>query len=160
VGAPIRAGPGGILLARTPRIGHDGGPDPSEATTMPAPDLKSIFAEALGRPPGPGRAAYLDGACRGDAALRAEVEALLRDAERLGGFLASAHDGARHVVTVSLEPGSSSALAELAESLGGLPRVLLRDPDATGPASGPVARAASPQMPGPGDRTGRYQLFG
>src|SRR5262245_47151653 len=66
-----------------------------EATTMSAPNLKTIFAEALGHLPGSGREAYLDEACRGDAALRAEVEALLRDHERLGGFLASAHESAR-----------------------------------------------------------------
>ena len=46
---------------------------------MSRPNLKSIFAEALARPDGPSRADYLDGACRGDAALRAEVEAMVRD---------------------------------------------------------------------------------
>ncbi len=30
------------------------------------PDLKSLLCEALERPPGPERLAYLDGACRGD----------------------------------------------------------------------------------------------
>ena len=33
--------------------------------------LKTIFHEALERPDGPERSAYLDAACRGDADLRA-----------------------------------------------------------------------------------------
>ena len=126
---------------------------------MCAPDLKTIFVEALGRPPGPERLAYLEEACRGDAALRSEVEAMLGDHERIGRFQASARDGVTHDVTVSLGPGSSSTLGELAESLGGLPRVLLRDTAAEGEGAGPQVPAASPEMP-PGDRTGRYQLFG
>ena len=48
---------------------------------MSRPNLKSIFAEAIARHDGPSRAAYLDGACRGDAALRAEVEAMVRNHE-------------------------------------------------------------------------------
>ena len=74
---------------------------------MSAPDLKTIFVEALGRPPGPERLAYLEEACRRDAALRSEVEAMLGDHERIGRFQASARDGVTHDVTVSLGPGSS-----------------------------------------------------
>ena len=113
--------------------------------SMSCPNLKSIFAEALARPDGPSRAAYLDGACRGDAALRAEVEAMVRDHERLGRFLASAPD-ARPDVTVSIGPVSSSTLGELAETLGGLPRVLLRETEPAGAAE-PLVQAASPEMP-------------
>lgn len=40
--------------------------------------LKGVFAEALDRPEA-NRAAFLDGACAGDPALRAEVDALLAD---------------------------------------------------------------------------------
>src|SRR5262245_34614400 len=105
--------------------------------TMHAPDLKSIFVEALGHPRGPDRSAYLDGACGDDVALRAEVEAMLRNHERLGGFLESAADGPRPEVTVSFGPGSSGFFGALAESLAGVPQVLLRDPEPTGPESEP-----------------------
>jgi hypothetical protein len=54
---------------------------------MDAPGLKTIFTEALERPDGPERAAYLDEACRGDAELRAQVEGLLSDHERIGHLL-------------------------------------------------------------------------
>ncbi len=54
---------------------------------MDSPRLKTIFTEALVRPSGLERAAYLDEACRGDAELRAQVDALLRDHERIGRFL-------------------------------------------------------------------------
>jgi serine/threonine protein kinase len=46
----------------------------------------SIFAAALKKPPAE-RAAYLDEACDGDPALRAEVEALLRAHAEAGSFL-------------------------------------------------------------------------
>src|SRR5262245_43925823 len=127
---------------------------------MPTSDLKLIFANALGYAPGASRAAYLDAACGGNGALQSEVEALLCDHDRLGGFLASVPPGAGHELTVSFEPGSSSALADLAEHLGGLPQVLLSDTEPTADQSEPVAQAASAEMPRLGDRTGRYQLFG
>ena len=57
---------------------------------MDTPQLKTIFSEALARRDGPGRAAYLDEACRGDAGLRAQVETLLKDHERIGHFLGTA----------------------------------------------------------------------
>src|SRR6516164_7039549 len=62
---------------------------------MDAPGLKKIFNEALERPDGPERAAYLDEACRGDAELRAQVEALLNDHERIGRFLGTAAGSGR-----------------------------------------------------------------
>ena len=57
---------------------------------MDSPQLKTIFGEALARQDGPERAAYLDEACRGDAGLRAQVETLLNDHERIGRFLGTA----------------------------------------------------------------------
>src|SRR5262245_15955015 len=51
------------------------------------PHLMTVFTAALERPHGPERVAYLDSACGGDAALRAEVEALLVVSARAGGFL-------------------------------------------------------------------------
>ena len=62
-------------------------------------------------------------------------------------------------VTISLEPASSSVLARIAESIGGIPHVLLRDTDIeTGP--GPILKPYSPELPGPAERPDRYQLFG
>ena len=52
------------------------------------PELKSVFNEALERQPGPERSAYLDDACRGDAALRTQVEELLTALGAAGRFLA------------------------------------------------------------------------
>jgi serine/threonine protein kinase len=68
---------------------------------------------------------------------------------------ATAPPGRSVELSVSLEPASSAALAEIAASIGGLPRVLLRD---TGP--GPIIEAASPEIPEPGERPDKYQLFG
>jgi tetratricopeptide (TPR) repeat protein/predicted Ser/Thr protein kinase len=55
--------------------------------TAPAADVKAIFGKALELPSAADRAAYLDQACGGDAALRAEVEGLLQALEAAGPFL-------------------------------------------------------------------------
>src|SRR5262245_50571419 len=71
-----------------------------------SPHLMTLFTAALERPPGPERASYLDGACGGDAALRAEVEALLAISARAGGFLEGpAKDAER---TVDLPPAAEA----------------------------------------------------
>jgi eukaryotic-like serine/threonine-protein kinase len=55
--------------------------------------------------------------------------------------------------------GTTSALATLDKSLGGLPHVLLRDSELNeGP--GPLVQPGSPEMPAVGYRTGRLQLLG
>src|ERR671937_2803915 len=54
-------------------------------TTMRSEE--SIFAEALEKRSPEERAAFLDGACGHDAALRARLENLLRSHERAGSFL-------------------------------------------------------------------------
>ena len=81
------------------------------------PGLMTIFAEALERTDPAARAAYLDGACGDDAALRRRVEALL-----------AAHDGAGRFLepdpTGMSEPTSPETLA-------------------TTPASGPETRPPS-----------------
>ncbi len=61
--------------------------------TSPAPDLKSIFCEALERPGGPERDAYLEDACRGNPALKAGVEELLAAHDQAGRFLAQGPEG-------------------------------------------------------------------
>jgi WD40 repeat protein len=52
-------------------------------------DVKSVFAEAIEKPVGWGRAEYLNRACGEDTALRAEVESLLRSFDETQGFLPS-----------------------------------------------------------------------
>jgi tetratricopeptide (TPR) repeat protein len=62
-------------------------------------------------------------------------------------------------LSISFEPASSSVLARIAESIGHVPHVLLRDTDVqTGPD--PIVKPSSSEMPGPRDRPDRYQLFG
>jgi eukaryotic-like serine/threonine-protein kinase len=50
---------------------------------------RNIFIAALARPNAADRAAFLEEACGGNAELRGQVEALLREHERLGNFLES-----------------------------------------------------------------------
>ena len=57
------------------------------------PDLMTIFAEALERTDPAARAAYLDGACGDDAALRQRVEALLAAHDGAGRFLEADSSG-------------------------------------------------------------------
>ena len=54
---------------------------------MQPQNLKTVFNEALERPAGPERSAYLDGACRDNTALRAQVDELLKDHDQVGRFL-------------------------------------------------------------------------
>ena len=62
-------------------------------------------------------------------------------------------------MSVTLGPTYSSALTSLAESLGGIPRVLLRDTDpGTGP--GPIVQPGSSEMPGDAERSARLLIFG
>ena len=52
-----------------------------------APNVRSIFLDAMDRTAGSERAAYLDQACGRNTELRARVEALLKAHEQAGGFL-------------------------------------------------------------------------
>ena len=69
---------------------------------------EDIFLAALERKSPAERVAYLDGACGDDAALRAQVEGLLRSNEEAGSFLnAPLFDGARTTdQPVSERPGT------------------------------------------------------
>src|SRR5436305_7905145 len=90
------------------------------------PDLtrvESIFLAARDRPAAPDRAAYLDGACRGDAGLRARVEALLAAEPELGGFLeppapTSDFAGAASTVVPAERPGAVIGSYKLLEQIG------------------------------------------
>jgi hypothetical protein len=50
--------------------------------------VRAIFDEVSEIPPGDQRRVYLDEACRGHPALRADIEELLRIQETVGEFLA------------------------------------------------------------------------
>src|SRR5262249_1053126 len=78
------------------------------------PELKSLFLEALERPEGPERTAYLDVACRGDAALRAQVDELLEAHGRAGGFLSSAVESAAPAPHPAPTPPTDAAAAPAA----------------------------------------------
>jgi serine/threonine protein kinase/tetratricopeptide (TPR) repeat protein len=69
---------------------------------------QSIFLHAIGLPSPEERAAYLDEACRGDPALRAELDALLAAHDRLGGGLADTgvRDAATTVTPVAEAAGT------------------------------------------------------
>jgi serine/threonine protein kinase/Flp pilus assembly protein TadD len=67
------------------------------------PRANELFVKALELPSDGERREYLDGACAGDAALRAEVEFLLEASARAGGFLESPASASLLVATV-VEP--------------------------------------------------------
>src|SRR5262245_11385838 len=76
-----------------------------------APDrakVREIFQEALDKPAGPQRQAYLEGACRGDASLRNQVEALLKG-HREDSFLEK--PAVELADTVATPRGSESEIA-------------------------------------------------
>jgi tetratricopeptide (TPR) repeat protein len=86
-----------------------------------SPHLMTLFTAALERPPGPERVAYLDGACGGDAALRAEVEALLAVSARAGGFLEGAVKDAERTIDLppaAEAPGTVVGPYKLVEQIG------------------------------------------
>ena len=74
------------------------------------PDLMTVFAEALERTDPAERAAYLDGACGDDAALRRRVEALLAAHDGAGRFLEGDPAG-------TSEPTSAEAPETIAASV-------------------------------------------
>jgi serine/threonine-protein kinase len=56
-------------------------------------------------------------------------------------------------------PAAGSALALIAESVGGVSRIRLRDP-ANGVGNGALVEPSSAELPSPGEGPGRYELFG
>src|SRR5829696_4847716 len=107
---------------------------------MDSPQLKTIFSEALVRQDGPERAAYLGEACRGDAELRAQVETLLQDHERVGRFLGTAAGPIRTAGCGRDEPQAGDVTHS--EALGAC-----------------AAAAAGPGTEGPGAIIGPYRLL-
>jgi eukaryotic-like serine/threonine-protein kinase len=91
----------------------------------PVSPEQALFTEALQRATPEARAAYLDGACGTDTALRQRVEALLRAAESAGDFLEEpptglvAGDKSTMVVTgLSEKPGDRIGRYKLLEQIG------------------------------------------
>jgi len=71
-----------------------------------------------------------------------------------------ADGSAREGVTFGFEPTDPGRVLEsLARSIGSIPRVLLPD-TATDDAGVPIIKPSSGEMPAPGERGDRYQLFG
>ena len=62
-----------------------------------------------------------------------------------------------HEISITLAPGRRSVLTSLAEAVGGIPRILLRDTDSTKNLRPSSTRFS--QMPS-ADRSGRYQFLG
>jgi WD40 repeat protein len=87
------------------------------------PRANELFLQALERSAPGARREYLEGACGGDAALLAEVEALLEASARAGSFLASPARAARLVATaedtpVTERPGVVIGPYKLLEQIG------------------------------------------
>jgi WD40 repeat protein/serine/threonine protein kinase len=76
-----------------------------------------VFVGALEQSTAPGRAAYLEQACAGDSALRAEVEALLRS-HKADAFLETPVVRAPCGTTVRTPPGGTSAAPAVRERPG------------------------------------------
>jgi hypothetical protein len=120
-------------------------------------DLKTIFLEALERPAGPGRLAYLEEACGDDPALRAQVEDLLGAHDRAGGFLGSS-PGA---VTPAFggEPDTGPTAEDTGASAAAGPSETSGDATAaTGPPEAVPSPAPRPLAEGPGTLIGPYKL--
>src|SRR5438552_1269568 len=87
------------------------------------PRANDLFLKALERRSAGERQQYLDGACVGDAALRAEVESLLEASARAGSFLASPAPAPNLVPTVdepsvAERPGTVIGPYKLMEEIG------------------------------------------
>jgi WD40 repeat protein/serine/threonine protein kinase len=81
---------------------------------------REIFVAARGKSTDAERAAYLDGACGGDPALRHQVETLLREYDRLGNFLESPAQAPADTVahTPAEGPGERIGPYKLVEQVG------------------------------------------
>jgi serine/threonine protein kinase/tetratricopeptide (TPR) repeat protein len=101
--------------------------------------LQNILAGARELPPEQ-RVAYLDAACRGDAAIRVEVESLLKSHDEAGRFLADP--------TADVHPGSGSAevVRSASPTSSSLPTIA-------------ADTVASPVREGPGTLIGPYKIL-
>jgi serine/threonine protein kinase/Tfp pilus assembly protein PilF len=99
---------------------------------------ETLFAAALEKPTPAERAALLDRACAGDAALRRRVEALL-----------ASHDQAEFLGTPAIEQAAAAGERPAASRIGAM--------DAPGAADRPTATASPPAVAA-GEVVGRYKL--
>jgi serine/threonine protein kinase len=98
----------------------DGRPRPAMKISPPAE--KALFAEALECASPEARAAYLQAACGGDAALRGRLEALLHAADQAEGFLEAPPpdlDGAADAEDSPAGPGAASGATDSLRILPG-----------------------------------------
>ena len=125
------------------------------------PDLKTIFCEALERPAGADRHAYLDRACGDDPALRSQVDRLLGAHDRAGGFLDSSAGTA--AASSGPEPDERATLATTGALIAAVspPPEISKSAavDATDPPEDVSSRADQPLVEGPGCRIGPYKLL-
>jgi serine/threonine protein kinase/tetratricopeptide (TPR) repeat protein len=124
------------------------------------PDLIALFLQALERPPGPQRAAYLDDACRGDAQLRTQVDELIDAhvrASRFLGWAAGVTPGDPGTTLTGEETATQDASTSR-PSPAGTANPETRLEFATGPAPR-GATAPRPFTEGPGTRIGPYTLL-
>jgi hypothetical protein len=122
----------------------------------PRTEKERLFSAAAELTDPARRAAFLDAGCGEDAALRAEVEDLLRHDEAAGSFL-------QKPALASSEgrppgPGAGDICADATEPLGAPAG---NDPAATveSPGTGSEARGPSPIAEGPGTWIGPYKLL-
>src|SRR4030095_5087950 len=107
----------------------------------------AVFSAAR-RLPARERAAYLDQACAGDAALRQRVEELLQAGEEAGGFLQDPAPGAQRPADALASPNPLQNAAAPGEETG----------DRIGLCYTIMASAGAPGEKA-GDRIGRYKLL-
>ena len=89
--------------------------------TEKRPSVDDIFSEAVQRPEGQQRSAYLDANCRDDPQLRQRVDRLLRASSDAGSFLERPADGAIATLDApppSEQPGSVIGPYKLLEQIG------------------------------------------
>ena len=102
-------------------------------------DVKMIFCEALERPAGPDRLAFLERACFDNPALLAQVEKLLCAHERASGFLVSSSGAASPAAGTEPEKDPTNAAADSGDA--------------------PATPFERPIALGPGSRIGPYKLL-
>src|SRR6516164_4561194 len=111
--------------------------------------VKEIFLQAADLSDDAARAAYLDNACGGDAALRARVEALLRSHDPEGTFLGTP-------AAVVPDPGKTTTTREFTPPPG--PAAQGADGRA-GAGDEPLTFLASPTRPDSLGRIGHYEVL-
>ncbi len=125
------------------------------------PDLKTIFCEALERPAGTDRLAYLERACGHDPLLRAQVDRLLGAHDRAGGFLGSSAGPAAS--SDCSQPDERATLAGTGAGAAGVSQPAetsnRASVDATDPPDAAPSPSVRPILEGPGSRIGPYKLL-